>query len=225
MQMSARIFASVILTAASLALSPAAEADSNDRFWSGIAPSFNRPAEPPSARIHERSYERHYERARHERERHPTIVKRHSAPVEKAATVAYADGEGREYDPASHVWFDGDGECWRGDEAFSVRHGTWFYGSQRWHQVDGLWLTKTAPAPTRVDCRSITKFAAKLRPAPEQTAASTRASGDGEGLEHPGLDGQGVIPSNPPAEGAAFSPSACTASPPAEDGRPQRCDR
>jgi hypothetical protein len=234
MQMSARIFASAILTAAGLALSPAAEA--NDRFWSGIAPSFNRPAEP-SARS-ERSPERSLGRS-YERERRPTTLRRHAAPVQKTPSVSYADGEGREYDPVSRVWFDGDGECWLGTQAFSVRHGTWFYGDRRWQQVDGLWLTKAAPSPTRVDCKSIAKFAAKLKPAPEQTATPNRVSQDGDGLEHPGLVGQQTeVPplTQPPVEGAALvriapdgtpqAPSACRAYLPGTgDGQRPPCDR
>jgi hypothetical protein len=150
MQMCARIFTSAILTAAGLALSPAAEA--NDRFWSGIAPSFNRPAEPLAARSAAGSSSgRHYGPS-DARARRARLVKRHATPEKTTPGATSADGGGREYDAISRVWFDGDGACWRGAEVFSVRHGTWFYGDARWQQVDGRWVTQAAPAPRRVDC-------------------------------------------------------------------------
>ena len=66
----------------------------------------------------------------------PKIAKPAAAP---APVVKYADGEGRQFDRASKTWFDGAGECWKGDRAFVYRGDAWFYGKARWVQTSNGW--------------------------------------------------------------------------------------
>lgn len=84
--------------------------------------------------------------------------------------VKYADGNGRVYDLVSKVWCDGNKHCWTGKLAWTFKDGTWFYGTSRWYEVDGLWRTDAADAPTVVDCETIPAFAS-LKPTTEQQVA------------------------------------------------------
>jgi hypothetical protein len=162
------IVASTVLATTTTMLAPAAEArGGNDRFWSGIAPSFSRPAEP--------SHERHYTRERHiERPSKPYVAQPEKAPPVAQAVVKYADGRGRQYDLASKVWFDGKSQCFTGKQAWTFKSGAWFYGSARWYEVDGSWRSNAADAPVAVDCRSAPVFAARIKPAPEQKSTAKK---------------------------------------------------
>jgi hypothetical protein len=77
------------------------------------------------------------------------------------ATVRYADGLGRVYDPASGVWHDGQNHCWAGKSPWTFKSGSWFYGSNRWYPSNGTWLTNAAEVPAPIDCKSSPAFAAK----------------------------------------------------------------
>ena len=213
-----RVLVLVLVLALAFCLGPAPRADANDRFWSGIAPSFNhaqstsagggsdegyarvrRSARVPTPRLSAHRQGEH--RAEHRLSERRGLLQHAQAP----RVVAYADGGGREYDPASRAWFDGDGDCWRGAEPFTLQHGTWYYAGRPWQPVDGLWQTDATPAPARVDCRRIAKFRAKLSPAPEQQATRS-GPGDG-GLDHPLDERRSALPlpAHAPAEGASRS--------------------
>lgn len=119
----------------------------NDRFWSGIKPSFNHGR---------RDEETYYERRRY---------KPAARPVEQASTVKFADGKGRAFDPTSQVWFDGKGQCFTGDKPFVFKNGAWFYGNARWYEVNGAWQTAATEAPVGADCTKVPAFASRLAPA------------------------------------------------------------
>jgi hypothetical protein len=76
-----------------------------------------------------------------------------------AATVRYADGLGRVYDPASGVWHDGQGHCWAGKSSWTFKGGSWFYGSYRWYPSGGTWVTSAPEAPAAIDCKASPAFA------------------------------------------------------------------
>jgi hypothetical protein len=90
-------------------------------------------------------------------------------PADKGPIVKYADGKGRVYDLGSKVWCDGNKHCWTGQYAWTFRNGAWFYGTSRWNEVDGVWKTDAAVAPTAVDCETIPAFAT-LKPTTEPVA-------------------------------------------------------
>jgi hypothetical protein len=79
------------------------------------------------------------------------------------AQVRYIDGEGRQFDQVSKVWFDGEGQCWKGDQAFSFKSGSWFYGNARWIETSAGWGVSSGTAPEMVSCDGIKAFEAKLK--------------------------------------------------------------
>ncbi len=99
-----------------------------------------------------------------------------SAPKKEAKVplVKFADGTGRQYDPASKVWFDGKGQCFSGKHAFTYKNGAWFYGASRWTQSDGNWVSSADAQPELVSCDSVPSFAAKAN------AKATKAVAQGE---------------------------------------------
>jgi hypothetical protein len=103
----------------------------------------------------------------------PVIV-----PADKGPIVKYADGNGRVYDLGSKVWCDGSKHCWTGKFAWTFKNGTWFYGSSRWYEVDGVWKTDAAEAPAVVDCETIPVFAS-LKPTTEQQVARKETENSG----------------------------------------------
>ncbi|NJO33149.1 MAG: hypothetical protein HC869_08390 [Rhodospirillales bacterium] len=62
--------------------------------------------------------------------------------------VKFADGEGRQYDPASQVWFDGESQCWSGTKQFTFKDGDWFYGKKEWAEATGLGRPSPASRPS-----------------------------------------------------------------------------
>jgi hypothetical protein len=97
--------------------------------------------------------------------------------VSAAPIIRYADGNGHVYDVASKVWCDGNKHCWTGQLVWAYRDGTWFYGTSRWYEADGVWKTDAADGPTAVDCETIPVFAS-LKPTTEQQVA--RSDGESE---------------------------------------------
>jgi hypothetical protein len=75
--------------------------------------------------------------------------------------VKFADGEGRQFDPSSKVWFDGKSQCWSGQEQFTFKNGDWSYGKKEWAQSNGSWKVASGDAPELVSCESVPSFAAK----------------------------------------------------------------
>jgi hypothetical protein len=84
-------------------------------------------------------------------------------PEKKAvpALVKFADGTGRQFDPASNVWFDGKSQCFSGKQQFTFKSNAWFYGGSKWTETNGIWRTTSAEAPELVSCESVPAFAAK----------------------------------------------------------------
>jgi len=213
------IVATTVLVASASALMAASDARANDRFWSGVKPSFGSPQ--PQAPSYQRP-QREYSEPRSERRSKPA-----RAPVEKEepAPVKYADGKGREYDRASKVWFDGKGLCWTGKQVWTFKNGAWFYGKSRWAQNDGVWHTSAADDPAPVDCRSNAVFAAKMpAAAPEDKGSTTSkdtqySEGRGNASEE-----KKVSDSEVPPLKTAEKPTETSAKPvpPNQDGTPSR---
>ena len=97
------------------------------------------------------------------------------AKTEKVAKVVplvkLADGEGRQFDPASKVWFDGKSQCWSGKEQFTFKNGDWSYGKKEWAESKGAWKVASGDAPELVSCESVPSFAAKANAFATKTAA------------------------------------------------------
>lgn len=89
----------------------------------------------------------------------------------KVPLVKFADGTGRQYDPASKVWFDGASQCYSGKQAFTFKNGSWFYGTSRWSLSNGNWQSTSDAQPELVSCDSVAKFAAKANATVLKTAA------------------------------------------------------
>jgi len=90
--------------------------------------------------------------------------------------VRFADTDGRRYNPSSKVWFDGQGSCWSGKEAFTFKKGAWFYGDAAWAPSDNGWLASEAAQPELVSCDSDPAFAANAK---ELAATATTSSAAG----------------------------------------------
>jgi hypothetical protein len=85
--------------------------------------------------------------------------------------VKFADGEGRQFDPSSKVWFDGKSQCWSGQEQFTFKNGDWSYGKKEWAQSNGSWKVASGDAPELVSCESVPSFSAKANAFATKTAA------------------------------------------------------
>jgi hypothetical protein len=122
----------------------------------------------------------------------PVAVRRVAAPVPVAATPAavtkIADSNGRTFDVASKVWFDGVDRCWSGKKAFSLKGGVWFYGDAKWYEQDGTWRTDAADGPTPVDCKAVPAFAARKpsEPGQQKVAGSADIEKERTGDAEPG---------------------------------------
>ena len=90
--------------------------------------------------------------------------------------VRFADADGRRYNPSRKVWFDGQGSCWSGKEAFTFKKGTWFYGDAIWAPSDTTWVASEVEQPELVSCDSDPAFAANAR---ELAATATTSSATG----------------------------------------------
>lgn len=99
-------------------------------------------------------------------------------PADKGPILKYVDGKGRVYDLASKTWCDGNKHCWTGQYAWTFKDGTWFYGTSRWYDVDGVWKTDAAQGPTVVDCETTLAFAT-LKPTTEQQVARKEIENEG----------------------------------------------
>jgi hypothetical protein len=111
-------------------------------------------------------------------ERRAKRVKPVIVPADKGPVVRYADGKGRVYDLGSKVWCDGNKHCWTGKFAWTFRDGTWFYGTSRWHEVDGVWKTAAVEAPSVVDCETVPAFAT-LKPTTGQQVTRKETGNEG----------------------------------------------
>jgi hypothetical protein len=142
---------------------PQAEAGLRIGFGFGHRHHFYRPHFPPAY-----AYRRYRDdddddrRVRRYRStRKPSKVEQAEKPAKKVPLVKFADGEGRQFDPASKVWFDGKDQCWSGSKGFTFKNGSWFYGSSSWTETGGGWQVTGAEAPELVSCESVPSFAEK----------------------------------------------------------------
>lgn len=209
------IVATTVLAASASTLAATSDAHANDRFWSGIKPSFSSPS---------RSYQApSYHRPRREIHVVQPRATQPSAPTQKAeAAPRIADGKGREFDAASKVWFDGKDRCFSGQQAFTFKAGSWFYGTSKWYEADGSWQTDAAVAPIAVNCGSAPVFAARVKPAAPQPGSPSKdtqysesrgnASGGTAQPEVPPTK-MAEIPAEPPAKGAPRTDFAPAKSP------------
>jgi hypothetical protein len=105
------------------------------------------------------------------------VVKYVEKPAAKPAAVVakYVDGQGRQFDLTSKVWFDGKSQCWQGDKAFAFKNGAWSYGDARWIESSAGWGVSSGEVPQQVSCDGIKAFSAKIEQAqakPAQKSAS-----------------------------------------------------
>jgi hypothetical protein len=164
--------------------------------------------------------EKHYQAER--ASRHVEKIIRVEKVVRKAppapALVKFADGFGRQFDPASKVWFDGKSQCWAGSEQFTYRSGDWFYGKKEWADANGTWKVASGRGPELVSCESVPSFAAKA----EAVAAKTTTTRAGQ-LEQ-------TESAASTSKSAASQPAKVTASPavaqgPAKSAAPAECKK
>jgi hypothetical protein len=105
--------------------------------------------------------------------RKPIHIERVERVIKKAAPeqvvkkvvplVKFADGEGRQFDPTSQVWFDGESQCWSGAKQFTFKDGDWFYGKKMWVESNDSWKVSSGDSPELVSCESVPSFAAKAK--------------------------------------------------------------
>jgi hypothetical protein len=152
----------------------------------------------------------------------PEIVVKKAAPERIVETVApektakvvplvkFADGQGRQFDPASKVWFDGKSQCWHGPKQFTFKNGDWFYGKTDWLEVNGSWRAVSGDAPELVSCESVPLFAAKATKAVQaskldkaENAAGQPASGTSGPAKIKTAEGDTSAPAQKPAAPAS----------------------
>jgi hypothetical protein len=139
---------------------PEAEAGMRIGFGFGHRHLMFRPHYPPPAyRTYDDEDERRIRRYRAARQAKPEKSEKVAKKV--VPLVKFADGEGRQFDPTSKVWFDGKSQCWSGKEQFTFKNGDWFYGKREWIEVNGAWKAAAGESPELVSCESVPSFAAK----------------------------------------------------------------
>jgi len=147
-----------------------------------------------------------HHRQRHHVHRHvqrtPVYTETYRATRSKPVSeVAFADGTGRQYDPATKVWFDGKDACWTGKQKWAFKRGEWFYGSKRWYEAGGTWQTDVDGEPVPVDCKASPQFAAKVKTGPGQKTIAKR------GNEYSEARGNAVESGEAPTKTAVKPPS------------------
>jgi hypothetical protein len=152
-----------------------------------------------------------------ERDEDEVRIKRRKVVQEKKKVVPlvkFADGSGRQFDPASKVWFDGKSQCFSGKQQFTFKNDAWFYGSSKWTESNGIWKTNAAEAPELVSCDSVASFAAKA------TAFTAKTANQGESskgaADQPVKTPAVTTPKIKTAEGSATPETAKTAPAPIE---------
>lgn len=143
--------AATVLGAGTTLYAPTAEAGM--RFGIGFHPIFRPHFHKPHSYYHAPDRDEVHSRRR---SRTVTAKKKKVAPL-----VKFADGAGRQFDPASNVWFDGKSRCYFGEEQFTFKNNAWYYGSSKWTEKNGVWKTNADEAPELVSCESVPSFAAK----------------------------------------------------------------
>ena len=196
--------AATVFGAGSAAFAP--EAEAGMRIGFGFRPHFFRPhyySPPP------RAY-----RAPDEDEvriKRRSIARSKPQPEKKAVPlVKFADGSGRQFDPASRVWFDGKTQCFSGKEQFTVKNNAWFYGGSKWTEDNGIWRTSSADAPELVSCQSVPSFAAKAGAFGSRTAKQEESS---KGAAEQPKTPPATVPKVKTAEGTTSEPAKAAPAP------------
>jgi hypothetical protein len=190
--------AATVFGAGSTAFAP--EAEAGMRIGFGFRPHFFRPhyysAPPMAYRSHDDD---------EVRSRRRSIARSKPQPEKKAVPlVKFADGSGRQFDPASKVWFDGKSQCFSGKEQFTFKSNAWFYGKAKWAESNGIWQTNSPDAPELVSCQSVPSFAAKASAFATQTASqSENSKGAAEQPKTP----PATVPKIKTAEGTTSEPA------------------
>lgn len=177
----------------------APEAEAGMRIGFGFRPHFFRPHfhTPPTIYRAPRDEEIQYRRR--------SIARSKPKPEKKAVPlVKFADGSGRQFDPASKVWFDGKSQCFSGSEQFTFKNNAWYYGSAKWAETNGIWKTNSADAPELVSCQSVPSFAAKA----SAFAAKVASQGEGsKGAAEQPKTPAATVPKIKTAEGTGSEPA------------------
>ncbi len=161
---------------------PEAEAGMRIGFGFGHRHLMFRPHFPPPVyRRDDDEDERRIRRYRAARQAKPEKSEKVAKKV--VPLVKFADGEGRQFDPASKVWFDGKGQCWSGTEQFTFKSGDWFYGKKEWTESNGSWKAASGDSPELVSCETVPSFASKANAfaAKAATQASKKAENADKG--------------------------------------------
>lgn len=87
------------------------------------------------------------------------------AKAASPAAVKTEDRQGRMFDPVTKTWFDGKGQCWKGDKAFTFRNDGWFYGNARWVETSSGWGVSSGALPGQVSCDGIQAFSGRTQQA------------------------------------------------------------
>jgi hypothetical protein len=125
----------------------------------------------PPPRVYRRDDDEDERRIRRYRAARPSKSEKTEKVVKKAVPlVKFADGEGRQFDPSSKVWFDGKSQCWSGKEQFTFKSGDWSYGKKEWAESNGVWKVASGESPELVSCESVPSFAAKANAFATKTA-------------------------------------------------------
>jgi hypothetical protein len=140
---------------------PEAEAGMRLGFGFGHRHIFRPHFHTPPRQIY-RSHDEDERRIRRYRAARPSKPEKTEKVVKKVVPlVKFADGQGRQFDPWSKVWFDGKSQCWSGQEQFTFKNGDWSYGKKEWAQSNGSWKVASGDAPELVSCESVPSFSAK----------------------------------------------------------------
>jgi hypothetical protein len=148
--------------------------------------------------------------------------KQTAAKATPAASAKTEDSQGRMFDGVTKTWFDGKGQCWKGDKAFAYRSGSWFYGNARWVETSSGWGVSTGALPSQVSCDGIQAFSGRIQQAqPNTTVAPAQPK-----------TAQTQAPVEPPVAQVATAPATTTApepqantTPPAAPANARECKK
>ena len=193
----AALTAATAICVATPGFAPQAEAGMRIGFGFGHRHIFRPHFHAPPPRIY-RSDDEDERRIRRYRAARPSKPEKTEKVVKKVVPlVKFADGEGRQFDPASKIWFDGKSQCWSGKEQFTFKNDDWSYGKKEWAESNGAWKVASGDAPELVSCESVPSFSAKAN------AFATKTAAQGSKLEKAENAGKGASQPAPATPGPA----------------------
>jgi hypothetical protein len=150
-----------------------------------------------------------------------TVAKATPAKATTAAAAKTEDSQGRMFDPVSKTWFDGKGQCWKGDKAFAYRSGSWFYGNARWVETTSGWGVTSGTLPGQVSCDGIQAFSGRIQQAQTTPAPAQPKTTQTQAPAEPPAQ-----VANAPAPAPAPEPQATTTTPaPAAPATARECKK